>query len=346
MRGVVWPSLNPRQPWVWPAFWQRVSLAFAIVAGTLLIAPWWLTAWDAYSEAQQSAQTLARTQADIRNAQLRRAQLDQDLAQRLVETSVLVKNVSAELPVVSQALTRLAERESLALTLVDWSATSPSTLAALKQSPLQQVPVHLQLHGGWPAWMRWWTQLPEVAPLATLSRLELRAQPHGGWRAQVALHVLQRLPAPTASGTSDWQLAGLPSLPADEVNHVDPVDARAWQQAQRQHAQKHPSYARWIAPELQRPRTPLEALPRERLRYVGQISQAGVQQALLRASEASGVAMHAPIYRVSVGDYVGQDFGRVQTIAPDQLILRELVRDAHGVWQPRDVTLPLEDGAK
>ena len=118
MRGVGWSSLNPRQPWVWPAFWQRVSLAFAIVAGTLLIAPWWLTAWDAYSEAQQSAQTLARTQADIRNAQLRRAQLDQDLAQRLVETSVLVKNVSAELPVVSQALTRLAERESLALTLV------------------------------------------------------------------------------------------------------------------------------------------------------------------------------------------------------------------------------------
>ncbi len=346
MRGAGWPNLNPRQPWGWPALWQRVSLAFAILAGALLIAPWWLGAWDAYSEAQQSAQTLARTQADIRNVQLRRARLDQDLAQRLVETSVLVKNVSAELPAVSQALTRLAERESLALTSVDWAATSTSPMAALKKSPLQQVPVHLQLHGGWPAWLRWWTQLPEVAPLATLSRLELRAQPHGGWRAQVELHMLQRLPAPITPGTSDWQLAGAPLQPSDEVNHADPVDARAWQQAQSQHAQQHPSYARWIAPELQRTRTHLEALPRERLRYVGQISLDGVQQALLRGSELTGTVPHAPIYRVSVGDYVGQDFGRVQTIAPDQLTLRELVRDAHGVWQPRDVTLPLEDGAK
>jgi type IV pilus assembly protein PilOP len=345
MPGAHWPKLNPRQPWGWPVFWQRVSLALAIVVGALLVAPWWLSAWDAWSDAQESAQALARTQADIRNAQQRRAQLAQDLAQRLVETSVLVQTVSAELPAVSQALTHLAERESLSLTLADWSTAVP--VSALKKGPLQQVPVHVQLHGTWSAWMRWWTQLPEVAPLATLSRLDLQAQPHGGWRAQVVLHLVQRLPAPvTQQGSSGWQLAGVPSSPEGEVGLVDPVDARAWQHTQSQHAQQHPSYARWIAPELQRTRTPLEALRRERLRYVGQISQAGVQQALLRESEVTGAASHAPIYRVAVGDYVGQDFGRVQTIAADQLTLRELVRDAHGVWQPRDVTLPLEDGAK
>jgi len=103
---------------------------------------------------------------------------------------------------------------------------------------------------------------------------------------------------------------------------------------------------RWIAPELQRTRTHLEALPRERLRYVGRISQDGLHQALLRLIEPTSTALHVPIYRVAVGDYVGQDFGRVQTIGTDQLTLRELVRNAQGVWQPREVTLPLEDGAK
>jgi Tfp pilus assembly protein PilP len=43
---------------------------------------------------------------------------------------------------------------------------------------------------------------------------------------------------------------------------------------------------------------------------------------------------------------VGQDFGRVQTIAADKLTLRELALDPQGVWQPRDVALQLEDGAK
>jgi Tfp pilus assembly protein PilP/Tfp pilus assembly protein PilO len=346
MRGAGWAKLNPRQPWAWPVLWQRVSLAVAIVIGALLVAPWWLRAWDACNDAQESAQALTRTQLDIRDAQQRRAQLEQALAQHLLDTSVLVQTASAELPAVSQALTQLAERESLSLSLVDWSAAVP--VSALKKGPLHHVPVHLQLHGAWPAWMRWWTQLPEVVPLATLSRLDLQAQAHGGWRAHVVLHMPQRLPEPVSitQAASDWQLAGAPSALASEVGIVDPVDARAWQHTQSQHAQQHPSYARWMAPELQRTRTPLEALPRERLRYVGQISQAGVQQALLRGFEAVGAATHAPIYRVSVGDYVGQDFGRVQTIAADQLTLRELVRDAHGVWQPRDVTLPLEDGAK
>jgi len=344
MRRSVGGSLDLRRPWLWPDLWQWLSVAFALVGGALLIAPWWLSTWDVWTDAQQSAQTLVRVQADIRSTQQRRAQLDQDLAQRLVDSSVVVQTVAVELPTVTQALAHLAEREKLALSLVDWGAAVP--VSALKASAVQQVPVHVQLLGAWPAWVGWWTQLPDVAPLATLSRLDLRAHPQGGWRAHVVLHMPQRLAQPLTPAPLDWQLAGAPSLNSGDVQFPDPMDARAWQHTQSQHAQQHPSYARWIAPELQRIRTPLEALPRERLRYVGQISQAGVQQALLRSSEGIGVAAHAPIYRVSVGDYVGQDFGRVQTIAPDQLTLRELVRDAHGVWQPRDVTLPLEEGTK
>ena len=345
MREAVGHTWNPRQPWGWPTVWQRVSWVFAIVVGVILMAPWWLSAWDACTEARQLAQELARTQSDLKNAQQQREQSEQALAQRVLETSSLAHSVSADLPSFTQALTHLAERESLSLSVVDWSAGLPVT--ELKKGSLQQVPVHVQLQGTWSAWMRWWSKLPEVVPLATLSRLDLHAQPRGGWRAHVELRIPQRLPSPLSPhGASDWQLASTSSSASQELMHADPVDARAWQHTQSQHAQQHPSYARWIVPELQRTRSALEELPREHLRFVGQISQTGIQQALLRSAQAKGSASHAPVYRVSVGDYVGQDYGRVQSIAADQLTLRELVRDANGIWQPRDVTLPLEDGAK
>lgn len=344
MRGQGWAQLNLRQPWMWPAALQRACVALAVLLGALLMAPWWLSAWNTWADAQERAQTLTRMQADLLSAQQRHAQLTQELAQRHAETSVLLPYLSSDLPKRSQALTQLAERESLVLSLVDWSMAVP--VPALKAVSLQQVPVHVQLQGAWPAWMRWWTQLPQVAPQATLSNLDLQAHPSGGWRAQMVLQMPQRSPEPKVSGPSDWQLAGLPSQPLADAAHADPLDARAWQQRQGLHAQQHPSYARWIVPELQRPRSHLETLPRERLRYVGRISQDGVQQALLRLSDANSALANASIYRVAVGDYVGQEFGRVQTIAADTLTLRELARDPQGVWQPRDVTLLLEDGAK
>jgi Tfp pilus assembly protein PilP len=194
--------------------------------------------------------------------------------------------------------------------------------------------------------MRWWSQLHQVAPMATVSHLALKSQPSAGWLAQLALHIPQQGAMSTTHEGADRQSVGV-SLPwASEAANDDPGDVRAWAQTQAQHVQQHPSYARWVAPELRRTRTHLETLPRERLRYVGRVSQDGLQQALLRWSETTSIATHAPIYRVAVGDYVGQDFGRVQSIAADQLTLRELVRNAQGVWQPRDVTLLLEDGAK
>lgn len=335
MRKLGGPRLDPRQPWLWPERWQALSSWGAVALGVLLATPWWFSAWAAWTDAQQLAQTFERTQADTRSAELRRLQLDQDLAQRLLQASASAQTLTVELPTVTQTLTHSAAHESLALSLVDWGVAVP--VSGMSTQPLQQVAVHLQLQGTWRGWMRWWTHLPSVAPWVTLSTLDLRAQPNGGWRA----HLVLRIPQRVAHAPHAWQLAGL-----DDAAESDPMDVHAWQRAQTQQAQQHPSYARWIAPELQRVRAPLEALPRERLHYVGQISQAGVLQALLRSSQAGGVVTHAPIYRVSVGDYVGQDFGRVQAIAADQLTLRELVRDAHGVWQPRDVTLPLEEGAK
>jgi len=339
-----WLKLNPRQPWLWPAFLQKVCVALAVVVGALIVSPGWLSAWDAWEQAQEDARTLARIQVDLHDAQQRLAQLMQEVTQRQSETPLLTSNRSSELPKLSEALTQLAVRERLALSLVDWSAAVP--VSSLKANVAQQVPVHVQLHGTWPAWMRWWTDLPEVVPHATLLRLDLNSQPSGGWRAQVVLHIPQQGALPITQKGSDGPVPGASLQAVSEAIHDDPVDARVWAQTQTQHAQQHPSYARWVVPELRRTRSHLEALPRERLRYVGRISQDGLHQALLRGYEITSAAAYAPIYRVAVGDYVGQDFGRVQMIGTDQLTLRELVPNAQGVWQPREVILPLEDGAK
>ncbi len=52
-------------------------------------------------------------------------------------------------------------------------------------------------------------------------------------------------------------------------------------------------------------------------------------------------------YQVKVGDYMGQNYGRVVRISESDLLLREVVQDAAGEWIERNSTLQLlERGAR
>ena len=94
------------------------------------------------------------------------------------------------------------------------------------------------------------------------------------------------------------------------------------------------------APDANRPKEPLEAYPLESLKMVGTISQKGVNYALVRADSS--------IYRVKVGNYMGQNFGIITAITDNQIDLKELVQDASGDWTERKVALQLleADAAK
>ncbi|MHB8667161.1 MAG: pilus assembly protein PilP [Burkholderiales bacterium] len=94
------------------------------------------------------------------------------------------------------------------------------------------------------------------------------------------------------------------------------------------------------APDTNRPREPLEAYPLESLKMVGTLSQAGVNYALVRAD--------SNLYRVKVGNYMGQNFGIITGITDNQINLKELVQDASGDWTERKVALQLmeADAAK
>ena len=90
-----------------------------------------------------------------------------------------------------------------------------------------------------------------------------------------------------------------------------------------------------LKPDLNRPKEPLEAFPLESLKVVGVLQQGKQVYALVRAD--------ASVYRVKVGNYLGQNFGLITGITDAQIQLRELMQDASGDWSERVSTLQLQE---
>ena len=49
------------------------------------------------------------------------------------------------------------------------------------------------------------------------------------------------------------------------------------------------------------------------------------------------------LYQVKVGDYLGQNYGRVTQISESDVGLREIVQDAAGEWIERNAQLQLQE---
>jgi type IV pilus assembly protein PilP len=90
-----------------------------------------------------------------------------------------------------------------------------------------------------------------------------------------------------------------------------------------------------LKPDLNRPKEPLEAYPLESLKMVGVLQQRKASYALVKADTG--------LYRVSVGNYMGQNFGLITSITDSQIQLRELIQDAVGDWTERQSTLQLQE---
>jgi len=71
------------------------------------------------------------------------------------------------------------------------------------------------------------------------------------------------------------------------------------------------------------------------LSMVGSVTRDGRAYALLRADNL--------LYQVRVGEYIGQNYGKVQRITETEVTLREIVQDAIGEWVERTSTLQLQD---
>jgi type IV pilus assembly protein PilP len=93
-----------------------------------------------------------------------------------------------------------------------------------------------------------------------------------------------------------------------------------------------------LASELNRRKEPLEAYPLDSMSMVGSFAKGGAPYALLRVDSL--------LYQVKVGDYLGQNYGRITKIGETDLSLREVVQDAAGEWTERVSTLQLQEKAR
>jgi type IV pilus assembly protein PilP len=94
-----------------------------------------------------------------------------------------------------------------------------------------------------------------------------------------------------------------------------------------------------LAPDLNRRREPLEAFPLESLRMVGTLEQKKEIYALVKSPDNS-------IFRVKLGNYMGQNFGRIMAITESSIRLKEIHQGSGGNWEEKEQVLLLQEEAE
>ena len=87
-------------------------------------------------------------------------------------------------------------------------------------------------------------------------------------------------------------------------------------------------------PNFERVREYLERFDLDTLLMVGTFSKEQSDWALIRDPDGK-------IHRVAVGNYIGQNHGKVNAIAPDEVELSEFIADGAGGWLVRDASMAL-----
>ncbi|HEU4708623.1 MAG TPA: pilus assembly protein PilP [Methylophilaceae bacterium] len=92
-----------------------------------------------------------------------------------------------------------------------------------------------------------------------------------------------------------------------------------------------------IQPDFNRPKEPLEAYPLESLKYVGSLSKQNLKYALIKTPDNS-------VQQVTIGNYMGQNFGIVTEINESEVVLKEIVQDgASGDWTEQTSSIALQE---
>lgn len=331
-------SLKTASLWPLPARLACAALACTLVA--VLLHATWLDGLMAAVRLAHSEEV--RLRADYLAAQARASQLPQWRAQQ--------RQASAELALLER---QLPDQQAMAVLLTDINAAGQSRGlqfslfkpgAARPQAPYVALPIAIQLRGGYHAMGALLADLARLPRIVTVHELALTLGkdrlltldavlqayrlPEAGERAaQAALPAKSSVPAwrPLAAvAPHPYEAAAL----ADPFNALLPAPAPA--PGQRGAA---------AAPDPRRVREPLESVALPAISMVGSVQQDGRLSALLLAGQR--------VYRVAVGQYLGQDHGVVTDISEQAVQYRELLREADGPWRERRGSLALQvAGAK
>jgi type IV pilus assembly protein PilP len=80
----------------------------------------------------------------------------------------------------------------------------------------------------------------------------------------------------------------------------------------------------------------LEAFPIETLKMIGTVNMKSKLWALVKSADKT-------VYRVQVGNYMGQNYGKIIRISPDKIELMEIVPDQPGTWREQQMSITLAD---
>lgn len=133
---------------------------------------------------------------------------------------------------------------------------------------------------------------------------------------------------PGVKGTKPTPLPDVRQFPIADYNREeirDPFTAKL--------AIKNFGYGQPGSPDFTRARQALENFPLEQLRVTGYMQQKRVPYALIIDSDKQ-------VHRVVVGNYMGQDFGKITSITRTGVVVVESIQDNTGGWAERTVTLP------
>lgn len=95
-----------------------------------------------------------------------------------------------------------------------------------------------------------------------------------------------------------------------------------------------------VKPDMDRRKEELERYPLDAIKLVGMIRDAKLLYAVVTADKR--------IYRVKMGNYLGQDFGMITDIQASpgldegRILLKELVQDPSGDWVERETVLEMQ----
>jgi type IV pilus assembly protein PilP len=87
-------------------------------------------------------------------------------------------------------------------------------------------------------------------------------------------------------------------------------------------------------PDFDRPREELEEFPLDTIKMVGFLYRSNLPHAVIRPSDGK-------LRRIRVGNYLGQNFGKVVSITEAEVKIKEMVQDSAGDWSERESVLQL-----
>lgn len=94
-----------------------------------------------------------------------------------------------------------------------------------------------------------------------------------------------------------------------------------------------------IRPDPNRRREALESYPLDSLRMVGTMQQDALTWAIVQVINDPDAGIH----RISLGNYMGQNHGRVVNINEEKIDLVEIVPNGLGGWRERELSVALSE---